>query len=45
MEEQTITLLKECNAGCKMAIGSMEQLKNFLVNGDLEQTYYFYRAE
>ena len=45
MDRQTVTLLKECNAGCKMAIGSMEQLKNFLVNGDLEQTLTAYREQ
>lgn len=38
MDRQTVKLLKECNAGCKMAINSMERLKDFLMNADLEQT-------
>ena len=38
MDKQTVTLLKECNAGCKMAINSMDRLKDFLLNAELEQT-------
>lgn len=38
MDKQTVTLLKECNAGCKMAINSMDRLKDFLMNAELEQT-------
>ena len=34
MDKQTVTLLKECNAGCKMAINSMERLSDFLMNGE-----------
>ena len=37
MDKQTVTLLKECNAGCKMAINSMDRLKDFLMNAELEQ--------
>ena len=35
MDKQTVTLLKECNAGCKMAINSMDRLKDFLMNAEL----------
>lgn len=45
MEKQTVTLLKECNAGCKMAVNSMERLKDFLMNGDLEQTLMTYKEQ
>ncbi len=35
MDEQTITLLKECNSGCKMAAGSIDRLKEFVRNAEL----------
>lgn len=35
MDEQTITLLKECNSGCKMGAGSIDQLKEFVRNAEL----------
>ena len=38
MDKQTVTLLKECNAGCKMAVGSIDRIKEFLMNAELEQT-------
>ena len=37
MEEQTVVLLKECNAGCKMAINSMERLKEYVKNASLNE--------
>ena len=45
MDKQTVTLLKECNAGCKMAINSMERLSDFLMNGELEQTLTTYKEQ
>ena len=45
MDRQTTTLLKECNAGCKMAINSMDRLKDFLMNADLYQTVTTYREQ
>lgn len=45
MDKQTVTLLKECNAGCKMAINSMERLKDFLTNAELEQTLSIYKDQ
>lgn len=36
MNEDTINLLKECNAGCKMATNSMEQLQPFIENEKLK---------
>ena len=40
MDRQTSALLKECNAGCKMAINSMDRLKDFL-----DQTVTTYREQ
>lgn len=37
MSEQTTKLLKECNSGCKMAINSMERLKDFITNPELDR--------
>lgn len=37
MEEQTITLLEECNSGCKMAVNSIERLKDFVINAELDK--------
>jgi hypothetical protein len=36
MNEDTIKLLKECNAGCKTATNSMEQVKPFIKNETLK---------
>ena len=35
MKEHTIRLLKECNAGCKMAVSSMEQVRDFVQDDKL----------
>ncbi len=45
MDKQTVTLLKECNAGCKMALNSMDRLKDFLMNAELEQTLTTYKDQ
>ena len=45
MEEQTITLLKECNSGCRMAINSMDRLKDFVINADLNKVMETYKAQ
>ena len=37
MEKQTICLLDECNSGCKMAIQSMEQIKEYITDKKLLQ--------
>ncbi len=37
MEEQTITLLKEYNSGCKMAINSIDQLREYVRNAELNE--------
>ena len=44
MDEQTITLLKECNLGCKMAVGSICQLKEFVRNAALGEVMEIGRA-
>lgn len=36
MNEDTINLLKECNAGCKSATNSMEQVKPYIENENLK---------
>lgn len=36
MNEDTIKLLKECNAGCKTATNSMEQVQSYLKNERLK---------
>lgn len=36
MNEDTIKLLKECNAGCKSATNSMEQVQQYITNEDLK---------
>ena len=36
MEEQTITLLKECNSGCRMAVNSIDWLKDFVMYAVLD---------
>lgn len=45
MDKQTVELLKECNAGCKMAVNSMNRLKDFLTNAELEQTLAAYKEQ
>ena len=35
MNEDSINLLKECNAGCKSATNSMEQVESFINNDEL----------
>ena len=39
MNEDTINLLKECNAGCKSATSSMEQILAYVENQKLSQGY------
>lgn len=36
MNEDTINLLKECNAGCKSATNSMGQVKPYIINDNLK---------
>lgn len=36
MNEDTINLLKECNAGCKSATNSMEQVQPYIKNDNLK---------
>ena len=36
MNEDTIKLLKECNAGCKSGTNSMEQVKPYIQNQELK---------
>ncbi|MCI9379967.1 MAG: hypothetical protein HFG88_02840 [Dorea sp.] len=45
MEEQTVVLLKECNAGCKMAINSMERLKEYVKNASLNELLEEYKKQ
>ena len=37
MQEDTIALLKQCNAGCKTATNSMEQMLPNVTNKDLQE--------
>lgn len=37
MEEQTGKLLKECSSGCKMAINSLNQVRDFVKDEKLHQ--------
>lgn len=37
MEEQTRKLLKECSSGCKMAINSLNQVRDFVKDEKLHQ--------
>lgn len=45
MEEQTITLLKECNSGCKMAINSIGRLKEYVRNAVLNEMLEAYKKQ
>lgn len=38
MENDTVSLLKECNSGCKMATNSMEQVMPFVKDEKLKQS-------
>lgn len=38
MNEDTMNLLKECNAGCKSATNSMEQVMPYIENENLKST-------
>lgn len=38
MEEDTVKLLRECNSGCKMAINSMNQVKEYIQEEKLLKT-------
>ena len=44
MNEDTIKLLEECNAGCKMAIGSMNQVQEYVQDDELRQAIDKYKA-
>jgi len=37
MNDDTIKLLKECTAGCKMALGSMKQVEEYIQDSKLKQ--------
>lgn len=37
MHMESVKLLRECNSGCKMAIGSMNQILGFVKNPDMKQ--------
>jgi Tfp pilus assembly pilus retraction ATPase PilT len=37
MDEQSISLLKECSSGCKMASGSIRQVREYAKNDKLER--------
>lgn len=39
MNEDTINLLQECNAGCKSATNSMEQVLPYIKNENLKSNY------
>lgn len=45
MEEQTIMLLKECNSGCKMAVNSIERLKEYVRNAVLNEMLETYKKQ
>lgn len=44
MNEDTINLLKECNAGCKSATNSMEQVMEFVEDTELKKLIEKYNA-
>lgn len=37
MEEQTLNVLEECSSGCKMAIESMQQIREYVKNEKLAE--------
>lgn len=45
MSGQTVKLLKECNAGCKMAVNSMERLKDFITNAEMNKILETYKEQ
>lgn len=45
MNEHTKTLLEECNSGCKMAIGSMNQVEEFIEDDRLRQVIRKYKQK
>lgn len=45
MNKDTICLLKECNAGCKAATNSMEQVQEYLQEGKLKKLIDRYNDE
>jgi len=45
MNEDTINLLKECNAGCKSATNSMEQVKPYIKNDTFKNMIDDYNAK
>lgn len=45
MSKDTIALLKECNAGCKSATNSMEQVLDFVKEGKLKELIEHYNRK
>lgn len=45
VSQDTVELLKECNAGCKMAIDSMEQISRYVTNDELKNLITKYNGE
>lgn len=45
MLEDTVCLLKECNAGCKSATNSMEQVQGYLKEGKLKEVIEQYNKQ
>ena len=45
VSQDTVELLKECDAGCKMAIDSMEQISKFVTDDQLKSLIQKYNGE
>lgn len=45
MDSDTVCLLQECDAGCKMATESMEQIAKYVSNGELSDVITKYNKE
>lgn len=45
VSQDTVELLKECDAGCKMAIDSMEQISKYVTNNQLKTLITKYNGE
>lgn len=45
VSQDTVELLKECNAGCKMAIDSMEQISRYVTDDELKTLITKYNGE
>ena len=45
MSKDTIDLLKECNAGCKSATNSMEQIQPYVEEGKLKSLIDYYNQQ